>query len=163
MATSNQKIKYDLEAAVSGEQDVAALARQLEGLADTLEGDLKTQAQESAKALRELGAKQGAVEAFTRLKGEAGEAAARLREAQEAAQKLGREMAASSAPTRAQAGQLEKLRDTVRTAKAELQSKTVALAPRGRVVSAAPPLQRSATNAGPELGPAVSFRGQKSL
>ncbi len=127
MATSNQKIRYDLEAAVSGEQDVAALARQLEGLADTLEGDLKIQAQESAKALRELGAKQGAVESFTKLKGEAGEAAARLKEAQEAAQKLGREMAASGAPTRAQAGQLEKLRDTVRTAKAELQSKTVAL------------------------------------
>lgn len=127
MATTNQKIRYDLEAAVSGEEDVAALARQLEGLADTLEGDLKTQAQATAQALRELGAKQGAIDSFIKLKGEAGEAAARLDEAQQAAQKLAREMAAGNAPTRAQAGQLEKLREAVRTAKTELQSKTAAL------------------------------------
>lgn len=127
MATTNQKIRYDLEAAVSGEQDVAALARQLEGLADTLEGDLKTQAQASALALRELGAKQGAIDNFVKLKTEAGAAAGRLDEAQQAAQKLAREMAASSAPTRAQSGQLEKLRDAVRTAKGELQGKAAAL------------------------------------
>lgn len=127
MATSNQKIRYDLEAAVSGEQDVAALARQLEGLANTLEGDLKTQALGSAAALRTLGEKQGAIDNFVKLKTEAGAAAGRLEEAQAAAQKLGRELSTSSAPTRAQAGQLEKLRDAVRSAKTELQSKTDAL------------------------------------
>ena len=127
MATTNQRIRYDLEAAVSGEQDVAALARQLEGLADTLEGDLKTQALASAQALRELGAKQGAIDNFVKLKSEAGSAADRLREAQTAAQQLGQAMAASGAPTRAQAGQMEKLRDAVRNAKTELQDKTRAL------------------------------------
>lgn len=127
MATSTQKIRYDLEAAVSGEQDVAALSRQLESLADTLEGDLKTQALASASALRELGAKQGAIDNFVKLKTEAGAAADRLEEAQQAAQKLGRELSTSAAPTRAQAGQLEKLRDAVRTAKTELQGKTTAL------------------------------------
>lgn len=126
MATT-QRIRYDLEAAVSGEQDVAALARQLEGLADTLEGDLKTQALASAQALRELGAKQGAIDNFVKLKSEAGSAADRLREAQSAAQQLGQAMAASGAPTRAQAGQMEKLRDAVRSAKTELQDKTRAL------------------------------------
>ena len=126
MAT-NQRIRYELEAAVSGEQDVAALARQLEGLADTLEGDLKVQAQASAQALRELGAKQGAIDNFVKLKSEAGDAAARLREAQGAAQQLGQAMAASGAPTRAQAGQLEKLRDAVRSAKTEVLEKTRAL------------------------------------
>jgi tape measure domain-containing protein len=127
MATTTQRIRYDLEAAVSGEQDVAALARQLEGLADTLEGDLKVQAQASAQALRELGAKQGALDNFRALKLEAGDAADRLREAQSAAQQLGQAMAASGAPTRAQAGQMEKLRDAVRSAKTELQDKTRAL------------------------------------
>lgn len=127
MATSKQSIRYDLEAAVSGEQDVAALARQLEGLANTLEGDLKTQALASAAALRTLGEKQGAIDNFVKLKTEAGAAAGRLEEAQAAAQSLGRELSASSAPTRAQAGQLEKLRDAVRSAKTELQSKTDAL------------------------------------
>lgn len=127
MATSNQKIRYDLEAAVSGEQDVAALARQLEGLANTLEGDLKTQALASAAALRTLGEKQGAIDNFVKLKTEAGAVAGRLEEAQAAAQKLGRELSTSSAPTRAQTGQMEKLRDAVRSAKTELQSKTDAL------------------------------------
>lgn len=127
MATTNQRIRYDLEAAVSGQQDVAALARQLEGLADTLEGDLKTQALASAGALRELGAKQGAIDNFVKLKGEAGAAATRLKEAQTAAQQLGQTLAASGTPTRAQAGQMEKLRDAVRSAKTELQAKTQAL------------------------------------
>lgn len=125
--TTNAKIRYDLEAAVSGEQDVAALARQLEGLADTLEGDLKVQAQASAQALRDLGAKQGAIDSFVALKNQAGDAAARLREAQTAAQAYGREMAASTAPTRTQVGQMEKLRDAVKAAKVEVQAKTQAL------------------------------------
>lgn len=127
MATTNQRIRYDLEAAVSGEQDVAALARQLEGLSETLEGDLKVQAQASAQALRELGAKQGAIDNFVTLKQQAGDAAARLRESQAAAQQFGQALAATGAPTRAQAGQMEKLRDAVRTAKAELLEKTRAL------------------------------------
>lgn len=127
MATTNQRIRYDLEAAVSGQQDVAALARQLEGLADTLEGDLKTQALASAGALRELGAKQGAIDNFVKLKGEAGAAATRLKEAQTAAQQLGQQLAATGTPTRAQAGQMEKLRDAVRSAKTEVQEKTRAL------------------------------------
>lgn len=120
-------IAIEVQTEVSGQDDVRGLAAQLEALADTLEGDLKTQALASAQALRELGAKQGAIDNFVKLKAEAGGAAERLREAQEAAQKLGREMAASGSPTRAQTGQLEKLRDAVRTAKAEVQSKTVAL------------------------------------
>lgn len=127
MATTNQKIRYDLEAAVSGQQDVASLSRQLESLADTLEGDLKTQALASAQALRELGAKQGAIDNFVTLKQQAADAAAKLRESQAAAQQFGKAIAASGAPTRAQAGQMEKLRDAVRTAKAELQEKTRAL------------------------------------
>lgn len=120
-------IGIEVKAEVSGQDDIRALASQLESLADTLEGDLKTQALESAKALRELGAKQGAIDNFVKLKSEAGSAADRLREAQSAAQQLGQAMAASGAPTRAQAVQMEKLRDAVRTAKAELQGKTAAL------------------------------------
>lgn len=120
-------IEIQIKTAVTGQQDVEALARDLEGLADTLEGDLKTQALASAKALRELGAKQGAIENFVNLKTQAGEAAQKLGEAQVAAQKLGKELGASAAPTRTQSVQLEKLRDAVRGAKTELQEKTRAL------------------------------------
>ena len=126
MAT-NPKIRYDIEAAVTGAGDVNALAAQLEGLANTLEGDLKVQAQASAQALRELGAKQGAIDNFRALKTEVTSASAQLKDAQAAAQKLGASLSASSAPTRAQAGQMEKLRDAVRSAKAELQAQTLAL------------------------------------
>jgi tape measure domain-containing protein len=126
MAT-NPKIRYDIEAAVSGGSDVNALATQLEGLANTLEGDLKVQAEASAAALRELGAKQGAIENFRLLKTEAQSAAERLQQAQGAAQQLGAKLAASGAPTRAQAGQMQKLRDNVRAAKEELIKQNVAL------------------------------------
>jgi tape measure domain-containing protein len=126
MAT-NPKIRYDIEAAVSGGNDVGALANQLEGLANTLEGDLKVQALASAQALRTLGEKQGAIQSFRQLKTEVQDASGRLREAQSAAQQLGQRIGGMEAPTRAQAGQLQKLRDTVRAAKSEVQSKTVAL------------------------------------
>lgn len=126
MATT-PKIRYDIEAAVSGAGDVNALANQLEGLANTLEGDLKVQALASAQALRDLGAKQGAIASFRELKAEVSSAATRLREAQSAAQTLGAQIGRLEAPTRAQAGQMEKLRDAVRAAKTELQTQTQAL------------------------------------
>lgn len=127
MATNNPKIRYDIEAAVSGGSDVGALANQLEGLANTLEGDLKVQALASAQALRALGEKQGAIENFRQLKTEVQDASGRLREAQTAAQQLGQKIATLEAPTRAQTGQLQKLRDAVRTSKEELQRKSAAL------------------------------------
>ena len=127
MATSNPRIRYDIEAGVTGEQDVNALARELDKLAETLEGDLKTQAQASAQALRELGAKQGAIENFVRLKKEAGEAGRNLRETQTATQELSKAISASGVPTRTQAAQMEKLRDSVRSAKVEFQSKAAQL------------------------------------
>ena len=126
MAT-NQRIRYDIEAAVTGEGDVNALATQIEGLANTLEGDLKVQALASAAALRSLGEKQGAIENFRNLKTEAGSAADRLQEAQTAAQRLGVQLAASGAPTRQQTGQMERLRDNVRAAKDEMLRQNVAL------------------------------------
>lgn len=126
MAT-NPRIRYDIEAAVTGEDDVNALANQLEGLANTLEGDLKTQALASAAALRTLGDKQGAIGTFTNLKREVQEASARLTEAQSAAQGLAQRLSSLEQPTRAQAGQLQRLRDNVRASKEEVQRKTIAL------------------------------------
>lgn len=127
MATNNPRIRYDIEAGVTGEQDVNALARELDKLAETLEGDLKTQAQASAQALRELGAKQGAIDNFVKLKTEAGEASKRLREAQAAAQDMGRAIAATGTPTRTQAVQMDKLRDAVRQAKEQYQQSISAI------------------------------------
>lgn len=124
---ADPRIRYDINASVTGASDVEALARQIESLGETLEGDLKTKAAASAAALRELGAKQTAIDTFVNLKREAGDAAQRLNDAQAAAQKLGREMSATAAPTKAQTGQMAKLRDEVKAAKAEVTAKAAAL------------------------------------
>lgn len=116
-------IGLEIQTDVSGQENVKDLARQLDQLSDSLEGGLKVQAKEAANALRELGAKQGAIDNFSRIKQEASEAGKRLREAQDAAQSLGRAMAASGAPTKAQATQMQKLREEVRAAKNELEAK----------------------------------------
>lgn len=120
-------IAIEVNTEVSGQQDVKNLAAQLDALAGTLEGDLKVQAQASAQALRELADRQGAVDAFVRLKQEAADAAARLKDAQAEAQALGRAMAESEKPTGAQAAQMQKLRDAVRSAKGDLEAANVAV------------------------------------
>ena len=124
---ADPKIKYDIQANVTGNAEVDQLANGIEQLAGTLDGDLKTSALESAAALRQLGAKDGAVQNFIDLKRQAVDAATGLKEAQAAAQKMGAELANVEKPTRAQSGALQKLRDSVKAAKTEVQSKTVAV------------------------------------
>ncbi|CAN5354065.1 hypothetical protein BH10PSE16_BH10PSE16_43420 [soil metagenome] len=65
---ADPKIKYDIEAAVSGTASVDALEKTLRGLAGTLDGDLKTKALSAADALKALGEKQQAIESFKALK-----------------------------------------------------------------------------------------------
>jgi seryl-tRNA synthetase len=124
---ADPKIKYDIEANVRGDAEVSQLATRLEDLAKTLDGDLKTNANAAATALRQLGDKQTAVARFVELKQGAKDAADQLAQAQAAAQKLGRELATSEAPTRAQTGQMAKLSDAVRAAKAEVVAQNAAV------------------------------------
>lgn len=114
------KIKYDIEAVITGNNDVNQLAIQLEKLANTLEGDLKTNALAAADALRQLNAKDAAIRNFADLKQQAKDAAAGLQDAQAAAQKLGAELSSVEKPTRNQAGQMERLKDKVAAAKVEV-------------------------------------------
>jgi tape measure domain-containing protein len=124
---ADPKIKYDIEANVTGNAEVGQLATKIEQLAGTLDGELKASALTSAEALRQLAQKEGAIQNFVDLKREAQQAATGLQDTQAAAQKLGAELAAVQTPTRAQAGQLQKLRDAVRDAKAEVVAKNAAL------------------------------------
>lgn len=121
------KIKYDIEAAVKGNADVNQLASEIDKLAGTLDGDLKANALAAADALRQLGAKDAALQNFADLKREAKDAAAGLQTAQDAAQKLGAELSSVEKPTRAQAGQMQKLRDAVAAAKTEVVTSTAAV------------------------------------
>jgi tape measure domain-containing protein len=106
------KIRFDVEANATGQAEVQGLANELERL---------------GAELRKLGQQQAAITAFGELKTRTEATRAELEQAQAAAQKFGREIAASGTPTRAQAGQMEKLRDAVRSAKTAVQEQTAAL------------------------------------
>ena len=116
MAT-DPKIRYDILANAQGAQGVEQLAGELERLDASVDPALASRAQALSAELRRLGEQQAAVDRFVALKRETEGARQALTDAQGAAQRFGREMASVEAPTRAQAGQMQKLRDAVRSAK----------------------------------------------
>jgi tape measure domain-containing protein len=124
---ADPKIKYDIEASVSGSSQINALAREL----DALEKSIDPAGVQRAKALRTeieaLGKQQSAVTAFIGLKNAVIESKAAYESAQVSAQKLGREIATAGTATRAQNGAFEKAKDTVRAANAAYTDNVVAL------------------------------------
>lgn len=121
---SNPKIRYDIEAAASGAAEVDRLATELERLDTAIDPQLAERAREVAQRMRELGQQQAAIDRFVDLKNAADGAQQELDAAQEAAQAFARELSAIGTPTRTQTGQLEKLRDAVKSAKTEVQAQT---------------------------------------
>jgi tape measure domain-containing protein len=124
---ADPKIKYDIEAAVSGSADVIALANHVEKLAGSLEGDLKANALAAADSLRELGRQDAVLSQFATLRNSVQQTATQLTAAQKASAALGFEISASAAPTAKQAGQLQKLKDTAKSLEIQLGLETVAL------------------------------------
>ena len=121
---ADPKIRYDIAATASGAADVEKLATELEKLDGAVDPQLAERARVAAQALRDLGQQQGAVDTFVALKRDSLAARENLALAQQAAQDFAAELAKSGAPTRAQAGQLEKLRDAVNSAKTEVIATT---------------------------------------
>ena len=126
MAT-DPRIRYDIEARASGAAEVEKLAREFEQLDGAFPEDLAGKVRAASQQLEQLGQQQAAVETFTRIKVETEKARDGLQAAQQAAQAFAREIAQSEAPTRAQAGQLQRLKDNVTGAKDELLKQTLAL------------------------------------
>lgn len=126
MAT-DPRIRYDIAATASGAADVERLAREFEQLDGAFPEDLAGKVRQASQQLEQLGQQQAAVEAFTRIKQETEQARKALDDAQSAAQRFASELSQAEAPTRAQAGQLQKLRDNVKAAKDELIRQTEAL------------------------------------
>lgn len=120
---ADPRIKYDVLANAQGEEDVLRLADALDKVDKAIDPAAADRAGKLAQQLRELGRQREALDTFTRLKRDTEQARVELDLAQAAAQKLGRELANTATPTRTQTGQLEKLRDAVKAAKTELQSK----------------------------------------
>jgi tape measure domain-containing protein len=96
---TDPKIRYDIEAGIKGEADVKQLAATVRTLADSLDGDLKVQAEGAAAALQKLGDTQTAVSDFSRLKRETTDLGAALRTASGEVDRLGNEMPAAAAAT----------------------------------------------------------------
>ena len=84
---SDPQIKYDINANVTGDAEADKLAASLRGVGNVLEGELQKGAQDAAKALEALTAKQDAVNQFANLKAEARAAAAALDAATPAVEK----------------------------------------------------------------------------
>lgn len=124
---ANPKIKYDVEANVTGNNQIDALVKQIEGLASTFDNELKDNALKAADALRALGEKQNAVQSFVEIKNASIAASSSLKVAQEAAQKFGQSLAGVENPTKVQVGQMQKLADAVKSAKAEILSQNTLL------------------------------------
>lgn len=116
---ADPKIRFDILANAQGAGEVSQLANELEKLDGSLDPALAARAKETATQLREVGRQQEAIATFKQLKTASTDTAAALNQAQAQAQALAREIAAAGTPTRTQAGQMEKLRDAVRSAKDE--------------------------------------------
>lgn len=116
---ADPKIRFDILANAQGAGEVSQLANELEKLDGSLDPALAARAKETATQLREVGRQQEAIATFKQLKTASTDTAAALNQAQVQAQALAREIAAAGTPTRTQAGQMEKLRDAVRSAKDE--------------------------------------------
>lgn len=114
---ADPKIRFDILANAEGQAGVQSLAKELEKLDESLDPQLAARAKETAQQLREVGRQQEAIEVFKQLKTATLNTATGLQQAQLQAQAFAREISESGVPTRAQAGQMEKLRDAVRTAK----------------------------------------------
>ena len=98
---ADPKIKYDIEANVNGSASVEDLERHLRELGNVLDGDLKTQANAAAEAIKGLGEKQAAVTNFKGLVNDAGALSVELAEAKTAVRQLGGELDAAAARTQA--------------------------------------------------------------
>lgn len=124
---ADPKIRYDIEAGVSGEADVNRLAAELEKLDESLDPALAERARTTAQRIRELGQQQDAIDSFVKIKQASTDAADALDKAQTEAQNLARTISTTAAPTRAQVRQLEELKTAVRAAKDEQERQTAEL------------------------------------
>ena len=122
------KIKYDIEAAVTGAPDAAKLAGELRNIGDVLEGPLQKSAQDAARALDALGAKQRALESFGALKRETTQLSTALSAATAVVDRLGAELPQAALSTQAFATAERTASTAVQQSQTALASKRAELA-----------------------------------
>ena len=121
------KIRYDILANAEGQEDVAALTRELAKVDEALDPAAAAKARALADEIQALTAKRTAVDQFTTALSETNTASKNLEQAQEELARLERRLQSVQTPTRAQAGQLEKLRDAAARAQDTFTASTETL------------------------------------
>lgn len=124
---ADPKIKYDIEAAVSGQTSVESLEKILRGLAGTLDGDLKTKALSAADALKALSASQQAIETFKTLKAETNQVSQALNAADRNFQALAGDLRTAQASTQAMIGAQAAAAQVIADTKAKIEAQRAAL------------------------------------
>lgn len=117
---ADPKIKYDIEAAVSGEAAVNDLAQRLEDMGKVLDGDLGPAAKAAAAEMRTLGQQQSAIVAFGKLSEQVKVSQRELTLAKGAAKSFAEDISAAGPPTAQQAATLARLNDQVQISDAKL-------------------------------------------
>ena len=128
MATSNQKIRYDIEAAVSGSDGVAKLERELDRLANTLEGDLAASAQQARQELTQALESAAALQGVKRLEQGVSDASKEFARARAEMIEYGEAMRAAGVPTAATIAREQQLTAAVSRADQVLKGKRATLA-----------------------------------
>ncbi|WP_390342369.1 tape measure protein [Variovorax boronicumulans] len=124
---ADPKIRYDIEAGIKGEADVNELAQSVRTLGESLEGDLKQQAEDAANALQQLGAKRDAVAAFRELTNESSALAIELAEANTRVDALAANLPGAAAATTRLATAEAAARAQLEGATADFQEQRLAL------------------------------------
>jgi tape measure domain-containing protein len=124
---ADPKIRYDIEADVKGSGDISQLADETRRLGETLEGSLQKETLDAAKALDELGRKQGAITAFTALRRTTQELAEGLDAATKKVDQLGQELPQAATATAAFSAAEERARAALKATQTDLDTQRAAL------------------------------------
>ncbi|CAN5857810.1 hypothetical protein BH11PSE13_BH11PSE13_12160 [soil metagenome] len=124
---ADPKIKYDIEAGVTGQAGVAAMEASLQELGHTLEGELQKSATDAAAALNLLGQQQAAVTEFTNLENATTALANELTTVTARVDKLATDLPVAAAATRAFAAAEESARVAVSATEIILNEQRAAL------------------------------------
>ncbi|MEO8059826.1 MAG: tape measure protein [Burkholderiales bacterium] len=121
------KIKFDILATAEGTADVQRLTKELEHLDNAFDPSVSARAEKLTEDLRQLGAQSTAINGFNQVAKKADEAGFALARADDQVREFAESLQHTTTPTKAQAGEFQKLTDAAEKAKLEFASQGQAL------------------------------------
>lgn len=124
---ADPKIRYDVEAQVTGTDDVRRLAQGLETLDDSISPVLAQRARELQEELQRLGQQQGLIDRFREQRAAVEQAERAMQAARDEATRLGREIAQTEEPTKRQVAAFNAARTAAKAAAEDYQQSRLTL------------------------------------